>query len=115
MGFFLGHPRAKFHWCLSGGVDPDLPLARWRVRGQLTEIRAADLRFREVEASQFLGQMLSPPLSEAEVQRLLSRTEGWIAGLHLAALTMPRREDRAAILQAFTGSHRYLMDSLHDE
>src|SRR5258708_22635403 len=108
MGFFLGHPRAKFHWCLSGGVDPDLPLARWRVRGQLTEVRATDLRFREVEASQFLGQMLSHPLSEAEVQRLLSRTEGWIAGLHLAALTLQKREDPPAFLQAFTGTPPHL-------
>jgi len=115
MSFFLEHLPAKVHLILSSRVDPDLPLARWRVRGQLTEVRAADLRFREVEASQFLGQMLSPPLSEAEVQRLLSRTEGWIAGLHLAALTMQRREDRAAFFQAFTGSQRYLLDYVQEE
>src|SRR5260221_97617 len=74
MSFFLEHLPAKVHLILSSRVDPDLPLARWRVRGQLTEVRAADLPFREVEASQFLGQMLSLPLQEAEVQRLLSRT-----------------------------------------
>src|SRR5258708_7850172 len=93
MSFFLEHLPAKVHLILSSRVDPDLPLARWRVRGQLTEVRAADLRFREVEASQFLGQMLSLPLSEAEAQRLLSRTAGWSAGVHLAALTTPPRLD----------------------
>ena len=67
----------------------------------MTEIRADDLRFREDEASHFLSQMLSPPLSEEEVRKLLSRTEGWIAGLQLAALALQKREDRAAFLQAF--------------
>ena len=59
--------------------------------------------------------MLSPPLSEEEVRRLVSRTEGWIAGLHLAALTLQKREDRAAFLQAFTGSQRYLLDYVQEE
>ena len=86
-----------------------------RARGQMTEIRADDLRFQEGEASQFLGQMLSPPLSEEEVQRLVSRTEGWIAGLHLAALTLQKREDRAAFLRALTGSQRYLLDYVQED
>ncbi len=115
MSFFLEHLPAHLHLILASRVDPDLPLARWRVRGQLTEIRATDLRFQEVEASQYLGQMLSPPLSEEEVRRLVSRTEGWIAGLHLAALTLQKREDRAAFLQAFTGSQRYLLDYVQEE
>ncbi len=115
MSFFLEHLPAHVHLILASRVDPDLPLARWRVRGQLTEIRADDLRFQEVEASQYLGQMLSPPLSEEEVWRLVSRTEGWIAGLHLAALTLQKREDRAAFLQAFTGSQRYLLDYVQEE
>ncbi len=115
MSFFLEHLPAHLHLILASRVDPDLPLARWRVRGQLTEIRADDLRFQEVEASQYLGQMLSPPLSEEEVRRLVSRTEGWIAGLHLAALTLQKREDRAAFLQAFTGSQRYLLDYVQEE
>src|SRR5712692_9995085 len=115
MSFFLEHLPAKVHLILASRVDPDLPLARLRVRGQLTEIRATDLRFQEVEASQYLGQMLSPPLSEEEVRRLVSRTEGWIAGLHLAALTLQKREDRAAFLQAFTGSQRYLLDYVQEE
>jgi LuxR family maltose regulon positive regulatory protein len=115
MSFFLEHLPAHLHLILSSRVDPDLPIARLRLRGQLTEIRAADLRFREVEASQYLGQMLSPPLSEEEVRRLVSRTEGWIAGLQLAVLTLQRREDRAAFLQAFTGSQRYLLDYVQEE
>ena len=115
MSFFLEHLPAHLHVILASRVDPDLPLARWRMRGQLTEIRADELRFREVEASQYLGQMLSPPLSEEEVRRLVSRTEGWIAGLHLAALTLQKREDRAAFLQAFTGSQRYLLVYVQEE
>ena len=83
--------------------------------GQLTEIRADDLRFGEVEASHYLSQMLSPPLSEEEVRKLLSRTEGWIAGLQLAALAMQKREDRAAFLQAFAGSQRYLLDYVQED
>jgi LuxR family maltose regulon positive regulatory protein len=115
MSFFLEHLPESVHVILASRVDPDLPLARWRVRGQLTEIRADDLRFQEGEASQYLGQMLSPPLSEEEVQGLLSRTEGWIAGLHLAALTLQKRQDRATFLQAFTGSQRYLLDYVQEE
>jgi len=115
MSFFLEHLPAKVHLILASRVDPDLPLARWRVRGQLTEIRADDLRFQEGEASQYLGQVLSPPLSEEEVRQLVSRTDGWIAGLHLASLTLEKRQDRAAFLQAFTGSQRYLLDYVQEE
>src|SRR5258707_12753062 len=110
--FFREHRLAPLLLTLPRGVAPDLPLARWRARGHLTEIRADELRFREAEASHYLGQMLSPSLSEEEVRRLLSRTEGWIAGLQLAALTMQKREDRAAFLQVFTGRQRYLLDYL---
>ena len=115
LSLFLEYLPAHLHLILSSRVDPDLPLARWRVRGQLTEIRADDLRFREAEASHYLRQMLSPPLSEEEVRQLLSRTEGWITGLHLAALALQKREDRAAFLQAFTGSQRYLLDYVQED
>jgi LuxR family maltose regulon positive regulatory protein len=115
ISFFLEHLPESVHLILASRVDPDLPLARLRVRGQLTEIRADDLRFAEGEASQYLGQMLSPVLSQEEVQRLLSRTEGWIAGLHLAALTLQRREDRTAYLETLTGSQRYLLDYVQEE
>jgi LuxR family maltose regulon positive regulatory protein len=113
--FWVEHLPAHLHLLLSSRVDPDLPLARWRARGQMTEIRADDLRFQEGEASQYLGHMLSPPLSEEEVQRLVSRTEGWIVGLHLAALALQKREDRAAYLEAFTGSQRYLLDYVQED
>jgi len=112
---FLEHLPAHLHLILSSRVDPDLPLARLRVRGQLTEIRAADLRFREGEASHFLDQMLSPPLTAEEVGLLTLRTEGWIAGLQLAALAIQKREDRAAFLRAFTGSQRYLLDYVQED
>jgi LuxR family transcriptional regulator, maltose regulon positive regulatory protein len=113
--FWVEHQPAHLHLILSSRVDPALPLARWRVQGQLTEIRADELRFQEGEASQFLGQMLSPLLSEEEVRRLVSRTEGWIGGLHLAALALQKREDRAAFLQALTGSQRYLLDYVQED
>jgi LuxR family maltose regulon positive regulatory protein len=115
MAFFLEHLPAHLHLILSSRVDPDLPLARLRAHGQLTEIRADELRFQKGEASQFLDKMLSPPLSEEELQRLVSRTEGWIAGLHLVALTMQKREDRAAYLEALTGSQRYLLDYVQED
>jgi LuxR family transcriptional regulator, maltose regulon positive regulatory protein len=113
--FWVEHLPAHLHLLLASRVDPDLPLARWRARGQLCEIRADDLRFQESEASHYLGQMLSSPLSEEEVQGLTSRTEGWIAGLHLAALTLQKREDRTTFLQAFTGSQRYLLDYVQQD
>jgi len=115
LAFFLEHLPAHVHVILSSRVDPALPLSRLRVRGQLTEIREAELRFRLREASQYLGQLLSPPPSAEEVSLLVNRTEGWIAGLHLAALTLQKRADRAAFLQAFTGSQRYLLDYVQEE
>ncbi|GHO70764.1 hypothetical protein KSC_096560 [Ktedonobacter sp. SOSP1-52] len=113
--FFLEHLPEHVHLILSSRVDPDLPLARLRVRGHLTEIRADELRFAEGEASQYLGQLLSPALEADEVRRLVSRTEGWIAGLYLVALTLQKRADRAAYLEALTGSQRYLLDYVQEE
>ncbi len=115
MSFFLEHLPASVHLILSSRVDPDLPLSRLRVRGQLAEIREADLRLSLEEASQYLGWMLSPMLSAEEVHQLVSRTEGWIAGLHLAALALRQRTDRTAFLQAFSGSQRYLLDYIQEE
>jgi LuxR family maltose regulon positive regulatory protein len=115
MVFFAEHLPAHLHLIVSSRVDPPFPLARWRARGQLTEIRAADLRFDLQEARLFLGHMLAPPLADDEVQLLLRRTEGWIAGLHLAALALSRRADRAAFLRALTGSQRYLLDYVQEE
>ncbi len=115
MRFFLEHLPASLHLILSSRVDPDLPLARLRVGGQMTEIRADELRFSLEEANDYLGHMLSPTLSAEEVNQLVNRTEGWIAGLQLAALAMQKRADRAAFLQALTGSQRYLLDYVQEE
>nr|BBH87354.1 hypothetical protein KTC_21050 [Thermosporothrix sp. COM3] len=115
MAFFLEHLPAHLHLILSTRVDPDLPLARLRAHGQLTEIRASELRFQENEAQQFVDKMFSPPLSKEEVQRLVSRTEGWIAGLHLVALTMQKRKDRTTYLETLTGSQRYLLDYVQED
>ncbi len=89
-----------------------LPLARLRARGQLTELRAADLRFTPGEAAEFLNQVMGLKLSAEEIAALESRTEGWIAGLQLAALSMQGREDVTSFIQAFTGSHRFVLDYL---
>jgi LuxR family transcriptional regulator, maltose regulon positive regulatory protein len=113
--FMLEYLPAHLHLVLSSRVDPELPLSRWRVRGHLAEIRAADLRFTAAEATTFFAQALGDELAEADVRLLERRTEGWIAGLQLAALAMRQRADRSAFVQAFTGSHRYLLDYVQEE
>lgn len=95
--------------------DPALPLARLRSRGQLGEVRAADLRFTVAEAAELLRQNTGLPLTDAEVAALEHRTEGWIAGLHLAALAMRDTADPAAFIEAFAGSHRYILDYLVED
>ncbi|MEP7359569.1 MAG: LuxR family transcriptional regulator, partial [Anaerolineales bacterium] len=95
--------------------DPDLPLARLRVRGQLTELRATDLRFTPAEAAEFLNPVMGLNLSAANLAALESRTEGWIAGLQLAALSMRGQVDVAGFIQVFTGSHRFVLDYLVEE
>ena len=95
--------------------DPPLPLARLRGRGDLTELRAADLRFTPDEAAAFLNEVMGLALSVEDVAALETRTEGWIAGLQLAALSMRERSDVAGFIQAFTGSHRFVIDYLGEE
>jgi LuxR family maltose regulon positive regulatory protein len=113
--FLLEHLPDNLHLVIAGRVDPDLPLSRWRVRGALLELRAADLRFSAAEASSFYNATLGEGLAEADVRLLEARTEGWIAGMQLAALAMRQRADRSAFVQAFTGSQRYLMDYVQEE
>jgi LuxR family maltose regulon positive regulatory protein len=113
--FFLEHLPAYMHLLISSRVDPDLPLARLRARGQLTEIRAADLRFTCEDVGIFLRQVLGFPLADDEVLALERRTEGWVAGLQIAALSLRKQKDRSAWLASFTGSHRYLLDYVQDE
>jgi LuxR family transcriptional regulator, maltose regulon positive regulatory protein len=95
--------------------DPSLPLARMRARDQLTEIRAADLRFDVSEAAAFLRDCMGLDLQDQQVKALAAHTEGWIAGLQLAALAMRSAEHPQAFVDGFTGSHRFVLDYLMDE
>jgi LuxR family maltose regulon positive regulatory protein len=115
LAFLLEHQPPQMHMVIATREDPALPLARARARSQLTEIRAADLQFTPSEATEFLNRMMGLNLSDEDVAALESRTEGWIAGLQLAALSMQGRSDAASFIQAFTGSHRYVLDYLVEE
>ncbi|HSL46261.1 MAG TPA: LuxR C-terminal-related transcriptional regulator [Anaerolineales bacterium] len=113
--FLLEHQPPQLHLVITTREDPDLPLPRLRARGQLTEVRAADLRFTLAEATEFLNQVMRLPLSRDDIAALEHRTEGWIAGLQLAALSMQAQNDTAGFLQSFTGSHHFVMDYLMEE
>jgi LuxR family transcriptional regulator, maltose regulon positive regulatory protein len=113
--FLLDHVPDKLHIVLSTRIDPPWPLARLRVRNQLIEIRAKDLRFTTEEAAAFLNQVMGLNLSAEDVAALETRTEGWIAGLQLAALSMRGRSDIAGFIKAFTGSHVYVAEYLVEE
>jgi LuxR family maltose regulon positive regulatory protein len=113
--FVIEHlPPTLFLILVSRG-DPPLPLARLRLGGQITEVRAADLRFTREEASRFLNESVGLALPVEAVERLLERTEGWITGLQLAALSLQGHPDPEAFVDTFTGSHRYLVDYLVEE
>ena len=113
--FFLEHQPPQMHLVIATREDPDLPLARLRARGQLTELRAADLRFTLLEAAEFLNHVMGLQLSEQDIAALETRTEGWIAGLQLAALSMQGHQDIESFIQSFTGSHHFVMDYLVEE
>lgn len=113
--FMLDHLPDKCHIILTSRVDPPLPLARLRGRRQLAEIRSGDLRFTPDEAAAFLNAVMGLNLEANDVAALEARTEGWIAGLQLAALSVQNRDDVAGFIQAFTGSHRHVVDYLADE
>jgi LuxR family maltose regulon positive regulatory protein len=113
--YLLDHLPLRMCLVIVSREDPPFPLARWRGRGQLVEIRADDLRFTPEEAGQFLGQMVGVHLSAKQVRELEARTEGWIAGLQLAALAMKGRADVSGFISAFTGSHRFILDYLTEE
>ena len=108
-------PPGSLHLVLSSRADPVLPLGALRGRGLLNELRAGDLRFNEEEAVEFLQQALGRSLPESQVRSLVDRTEGWIAGLHLAALSLRGREDVEDRITEFTGSGRYIADYLMEE
>jgi LuxR family maltose regulon positive regulatory protein len=116
--FLVEHRPPGLRLVLASRSDPPLPLARLRVRGQLAELRAADLRFTSGEAGSLLRQAAGAPgpvLPDDVVAALAARTEGWAAGLQLAALSLRGRADAASFVTAFTGSHRYILDFLAEE
>src|SRR5260370_13262406 len=99
----------------AGRGDPPLPLARLRAQGQLTEVRTADLRFGAAEVNTFLQTVMGLDLEASAIAILERRTEGWIVGLQLAALSLQGRADVSRFLAAFTGSHPYVLDYLSDQ
>ena len=115
IGFLLEHLPPQMHLVLATRADPPLPLVRLRARGQLTEVRASDLRFDPNEIHAFLHTVMGLDLPDEALATLERRTEGWIAGIQLAALSMPGRSDVSAFLNAFTGSHRFVFDYLSEE
>ena len=115
LAFLLEHLPPQMHLVIATREDPPLPLARLRARGQLTELRAADLRFTPAEAAEFLNQVMGLNLSAEDIAALETRTEGWIAGLQLAALSMQGHQDTAGFIKSFTGSHHFVLDYLVEE
>jgi LuxR family maltose regulon positive regulatory protein len=113
--FLLDHLPHNLHLVVSTRTDPPWPLARFRVRNQLVEIRAQDLRFNLEEAAEFLNRAMGLNLSAEDVAALDERTEGWIAGLQLAALSIRGRKDTSAFVKAFAGSHLYVAEYLVEE
>ena len=113
--FLLEHLPPHMHLVIATREDPSLPLARLRVGGQLTELRVRDLRFMTSEAAAFLNQVMGLQLSAEDIAALESRTEGWIAGLQLAALSMQGHQDATDFITSFTGSHHFVMDYLVEE
>lgn len=115
LDFLIEHLPHNFHLVILTREDPPLSLARFRARGLLTEVRAAELRFLNSETGQFFNHSMAINLQEQEVAALAERTEGWITGLRLAALSLEREEDKRSFIESFTASNRFLTDYLVEE
>ena len=115
VAMLLDRSPPQLHLMLITRADPALPLSRRRVRGDLAELRAEDLRFSTAEALEFFSDRLGPQLSERDVLRVLARTEGWAAGLELAALQLRGRSDPAAFIERFTGADWHIVNYLGEE
>ncbi len=113
--FLLEHLPPEVHLVITSREDPELPLARMRARDQINELRAADLCFNLSEADEFLNDVMKLNLEQEEVSTLESRTEGWITGLQLAAISLRGQNDPASFIQKFGGSHRFVLDYLIEE
>jgi LuxR family maltose regulon positive regulatory protein len=115
LSFLIEHLPPNLHLVIVTRTDPPLPLARLRARDQLNEFRAADLRFTPSEATEFLNQVIGLGLSIEDISTLEARTEGWIAGLQLLAVSIQGREDPSRLIQSFSGSHHFVLDYLIEE
>ncbi len=115
VSFLLEHLPQNVRLVISSRTDPPLPLSRLRVRNQISELRAADLRFTPEEASAFLGDVMGLELSAEDIAALGEITEGWVAALQLAALSMRDRADASGFVEAFSGSNRHVLDFLAEE
>ncbi len=113
--YVLDHLPAHVHLVLATRADPPLPLSRLRARGELVEVRSADLRFTHDEAADYLGGAMGLTLSPADVATLAERTEGWAAALQLAGLSLQDRDDPSAVVARFAGDDRFIVDYLADE
>jgi len=114
LAYFIHHQPAHVHLVVTTRADPPLPLARLRARGQMTELRASDLRFTPDEERRFFDSSMNLPLSEESLHVLNERTEGWAVGLQLAGLALQNQTDarRQRFIETFRGSHRYVLDYL---
>src|SRR3954468_15536336 len=115
MAFLLDHLPAQLRLVISTRVDPGLHLARLRARGELTEVRAADLRFTAEEAASYLSEAAGLELTAGDIVSLADRTEGWVAALQLAALSLRGRDDPSRFIAGFAGDDRYVVDYLVEE
>jgi LuxR family maltose regulon positive regulatory protein len=115
LAFLLEHLPLNVHLVIVTRADPPLPVARLRARGQVTELRQRDLRFGAGEAAEFFNGTMGLALEAGDVLLLEGRTEGWVAGLQMAALSMRGEEDASGFVQSFTGSDRYILDYLLEE
>jgi LuxR family maltose regulon positive regulatory protein len=115
INYLIDHLPPQAQVVLSTRSDPPWPISRLRARGELVELRAKDLRFTRQEAHQFLGKVLGFDLKEDELKALELRTEGWIVGLQMAALSLQGQDDISGFVKAFTGSNRFILDYLMEE
>ena len=115
LDYLIEHMPFRMHLVIIGRTDPNISKSRLRVSGQLTEIRSNDLRFTEAEAATFLNDLMDLNLTPEDITALEKRTEGWIAGLQLAALSLHEREDKHEFITQFSGSHHYIIDYLVEE
>jgi LuxR family maltose regulon positive regulatory protein len=115
MDFLLGHLPPQMHLTIISRADPPLHIARLRAQNQLLEVRMSDLRFDQAECAQFISKMLDTNISKNDLVKLQNRTEGWVSGLQMAAMTLRGRENISDFIDSFSGSHRYILDYLIEE